>query len=137
MYMIYFDCPLGDQDLGTSCVTCTKCCLGLHNWLTKQSSISFAVSMIWCELKYHCQNWYFCPTKIKSFSIKQRDKIAFRLSKNTQFLMMSQCHHQDGLDVIDCSVNSFSMSWPTQSELALYRQCGKADSVSFLFASRA
>ena len=39
MYMIYFSCPLGDQDkTWAPYKICKKCCLGLPNWLNKQSS---------------------------------------------------------------------------------------------------
>ena len=54
------------------------CLLGLHNWLNKRSpSMPFSVPMIWREPKDHCQDCYFCLTKTKSFSFKQKDKITY------------------------------------------------------------
>ena len=56
MYMIYLDCPLGDQDkTWAPHKICKKCCLGLHNWLNKRSSSTpFAVPIIWREPEDYC-----------------------------------------------------------------------------------
>ena len=74
MYMIYFGCPLGDQDkTWASHKICRKWCLGLHNGINKRSSsMPFAVPMIWGEPKDHCQDCYFYLTKTKGLSFKQR-----------------------------------------------------------------
>ena len=53
--MIYFGCPLDDQDKSWAQYEIYKnSCLGLHNWLNKRSSMLFAVSMIWREPKDNC-----------------------------------------------------------------------------------
>ena len=79
MYAAYFGCPLGDQDkTWAPHKICKICCLGLHNWLNKRSpSMPFSVPLIWREPKNHCQDRYFCLTKTKGFSFKQRDKITY------------------------------------------------------------
>ena len=79
MYAAYFGCPLGDQNkTWAPHKICKICCLGLHNWLDKRSSsMPFSVPMIWREPKDHCQDCFFCLTKTKGFSFKQRDKITY------------------------------------------------------------
>ena len=79
MYAAYFGCPLGDQDkTWAPHKICKICCLDLHNWLNKRSpSMPFSAPMIWREPKDHCQDCYFCLTKTKGFSFKQRDKITY------------------------------------------------------------
>ena len=37
----------------------------------------FSTSMIWREPNNHCHDCYFCLTKAKGFSFKQRDKITY------------------------------------------------------------
>ena len=113
MYMIYFGCPLGDQDkTRVSHKIYKKCCLGLHKWLNKRSSsMPFAIPMIWREPKDHCQNCYFCITKTNGFSFKQRDKIAYyNLDSATTPVphnesMLPPVAPLDRLDAIDCSAN--------------------------------
>ena len=65
--MIYFGCPLSDQDkTWAPQKICKKCCLGLHNWLNKLSfSMPFAIPMIWHGPNDHGQDCYFCLTKTK------------------------------------------------------------------------
>ena len=79
MYAAYFGCPLGDQDkTWAPHKLCKICCLGLHNWLNKRPpSMPFSVPMIWRGPKDHCQDCYFCLTKTKGFSFKQRNKITY------------------------------------------------------------
>ena len=56
VYAAYFACPLGDQDkTWAPHKKCKICCLGLHNWLNKQSpSMPFSFPIIWREPKDHC-----------------------------------------------------------------------------------
>ena len=48
MFLIYFGCPLGDQDkTWAPHKICKKCCLGLFSWLNKRSSfMPFVITMI-------------------------------------------------------------------------------------------
>ena len=98
MYAAYFGCPLGDQDkTWAPHKICKICCLGLNNWLNKRSpSMPFSVPMIWREPKDHCQDCYFCLTKTKGFSFKQRDKITYPNldSARTPVSHDDSCHHQ-------------------------------------------
>ena len=61
--------------------------------------------------KNHCHNCYFCLTKTKSFSFKQRDQIAYH---NSDLAITPVPHDetmpppmlsQDWLDAINCSAN--------------------------------
>ena len=78
MYRIYFVYQLGEQDkTQIPYKVCKKCCLDLHNWINKRSSLMpFAVPMIWREPKDHCRNCYFWSHQSKGLFFKQRDKKA-------------------------------------------------------------
>ena len=78
MYMIYFGCPLGDQDkTWASHKICRKWCLGLHNGINKRSSsMPFAVPMIWGNRKITVRIAIFISPKQRAFPLN-RDKIAY------------------------------------------------------------
>ncbi len=79
IYQLYFGCHLGDQDnVLAPHYICNSCSSGLHDWLNKRkTSMSFAIPMIWRELRDHHPHYYFCNTNTTGFSVKNKHQIIY------------------------------------------------------------
>ena len=108
LYMVYFGFSLGDQDNTRGPLKiCKKCCLALHNWLNKQSSMPFVVPMIWREPKDCCPDCCFCLRKTKNFFFKiaYSNLDSARTPVPNDESMPLPVPPKDGLDAMDCSAN--------------------------------
>lgn len=78
-YKLYFGCHLGDQDKSWAPhIVCSLCSVKLLGWLRGTThSMPFAIPMIWREPRDHLTDCYFCITKVKGFSLKNRCAIKY------------------------------------------------------------
>ena len=78
-YFAYFSCKLGDQDKSWAPhVVCKHCTENLRQWRKGQKkSMPFGVPMIWREQSNHLTECYFCITKVKGFSKKNKTNIQY------------------------------------------------------------
>lgn len=79
MYLLYFGCPLGDQDKPWAPhIICTGCSSGLRNWLNRRrTSMPFAIPMLWREPRDHINDCYFCRVNTTGYSAKTKHKIVY------------------------------------------------------------
>ena len=98
-YLAYFGCKLGDQDKPWAPhVVCKRCSEHLRQWYKRErKSMPFGVPMIWREPTNHVTDCYFCMTKVRGFSKKNKHKIAYPLPPSA----MRPVPHSDGIPVPD------------------------------------
>jgi len=96
-YHAYFGCKLGDQEKSWAPhVVCKTCVEDLRHWYKGDGKcMPFGVPMIWREPTNHVSDCYFCMTKVKGFSKKNKQKIEYPNLPSA----MRPVPHGDGLEV--------------------------------------
>lgn len=79
IYILYFGCPLGDQDKSWAPhIICTSCSSGLRDWLNgRKAAMPFAIPMVWREPRDHVSDCYFCLVNTNGFSAKNKQNIVY------------------------------------------------------------
>jgi hypothetical protein len=77
--MLYFSCPLGDQDEDLAPhVICMSCSKGLNDWMNRRKmAMLFVIPMIWWEPRNHVDDCYFCCASVTGFSATNKHKIMY------------------------------------------------------------
>ena len=79
LYLAYFICSVGNQDKEWAPhVCCLECYNRLNKWFAGETpTLSFAVPMVWRDLKDYETDCYFCVTNTQGFHHKTRKKILY------------------------------------------------------------
>lgn len=85
-YHCYFGFPVNDKDkYWLPKICCNNCSRSLRGWLKgSHKTMPFAKPMIWSEPQNHANGCYFCMTKTKGYSKKNKNMIKYPLIPSAQ-----------------------------------------------------
>lgn len=78
-YQLYFGFPIDERDKNwLPKICCNSCSRNLRGWLKgSRKSLPFMKPVIWSEPQNHETDCYFCMTKIRGFTKKNKNKVIY------------------------------------------------------------